>query len=246
MLNKVIFSVSPIIALLWVACSSDNVAGGTIDPNTVAQNSSTSSEEDVVLSSSSENPVVTPDNSSSSSSKEVASLSSSSNKANVLSSSSNTIVTPTYSSSEQIEGASSSSDAIDVPDFPTTARNFSIQCIEDVIYVDLDAPQVASDVGSPVAYKRVEGDSVNVSLLGVYFDIPCAAEKQKEFMDEVNSDNPIVNIETDTLYVNFSRSKGMVYDCSCAAKATFTLDKAYSYFNYTVFDHKQPILVQTP
>ena len=242
MLNKVIFSISPIIALLWVACSSDNVAGGTIDPNTVAENSSTSSEEDVVLSSSSENPVVTPDISSSSSSKEVASLSSSSNKANVLSSSSNTIVTPTYSSSEQIEGMSSSSDAIDVPDFPT-ARNFSIQCIEDVIYVDLDVPQVASDVGSPVAYKRVEGDSVNVSLLGVYFDIPCDAEKQKEFMEEVS---PVVGFESDTLYVNFSRSKGMVYDCSCAAKATFTLDKIYSEFNYTVFDLKAPIVVQDP
>ena len=242
MLNKVIFSVSPIIALLWVACSSDNVAGGTIDPNTVAENSSTSSEEDVVFSSSSETPVVSSDISSSSSSKEVASLSSSSNKANVFSSSSNTIVTPTYSSSEQIEGASSSSDAIDVPDFPT-ARNFSVQCIEDVIYVDLDAPQVASDVGSPVAYKSVEGDSVNVSLLGVYFDIPCDAEKQKEFMEEVN---PIIGFETDTLYVNFSRSKGMVYDCSCAAKATFTLDKIYSEFNYTVFDLKAPIVVQKP
>ena len=242
MLNKVIFSVSPIIALLWVACSSDNVAGGTIDPNTVAENSSTSSEEDVVLSSSSEYPVVTSDISSSSSSKEVASLSSSSNKANVLSSSSNAVVTPTYSSSEQIEGASSSSDAIDVPDFPT-ARNFTIQCIEDVIYVDLDVPQVASDVGSPVAYKSVEGDSVNVSLLGVYFDIPCDAEKQKEFMEKVN---PVVDFESDTLYVNFSRSKGMVYDCSCAAKATFTLDKVYSEFNYTVFDLKAPIVVQTP
>ena len=242
MLNKVIFSVSPIIALLWVACSSDNVAGGTIDPNTVAENSSTSSEEDVVLSSSSETPVVTPDISSSSSSKEVASLSSSSNKANVLSSSSNAVVTPTYSSSEQSDAMSSSSEEVDVTVFPR-ARNFSIQCIEDVIYVDLDVPQVASDVGSPVAYKSVEGDSVNVSLLGVYFDIPCDAEKQKEFMEEVN---PVVGFESDTLYVNFSRSKGRVYDCSCAAKATFTLDKAYSYFNYTVFDHKQPILVQTP
>lgn len=208
MLNKVIFSVSPIIALLWVACSSDNVAGGTIDPNTIAAKSSES--------------------------KEVTEASSSSNKANVLSSSSNAVVTPTYSS-----------DAIDVPDFPRArARNFSIQCIEDVIYVDLSAPAVTPDVGEPVAYKRVEGDSVNVSLQNVYFDIPCDAEKQKEFMEEVP--NPIIGFETDTLYVNFSRSKGMVYDCSCAAKATFSLDKAYSYFNYTVFDHKQPILVQTP
>lgn len=245
MLNKVIFSVSPIIALLWVACSSDNVAGGTIDPNTVAENSSTSSEEDVVLSSSSEYPVVTPDISSSSSSKEVASLSSSSNKANVLSSSSNAVVTPTYSSSELSDAMSSSSESVDVTDSPK-ARNFSIQCIEDVIYVDLNAPAVASDVGSPVAYKRVEGDSVNLSLQNIYFDVPCDAEQQKIFMDEVNSDNPVVGFEFDTLYVNFSRSKGMVYDCSCAANATFTLDKAYSDFNYTVFDLKAPIVVQKP
>ncbi len=242
MLNKIAYALSVLFPVLMAACSSDNVAGGTIDPNTVAENSSTSSEEDVVLSSSSEYPVVTSDISSSSSSKEVASLSSSSNKANVLSSSSNAVVTPTYSSSEQIEGASSSSDAIDVPDFPT-ARNFTIQCVEDVVYVDLNAPAVTPDVGEPVAYKRVEGDSVNLSLQNVYFDIPCDAEKQKEFMEKVN---PVVGFEYDTLYVNFSRSKGMVYDCSCAAKATFTLDKVYSYFNYTVFDQKQPILVQTP
>lgn len=245
MLNKVIFSVSPIIALLWVACSSDNVAGGTIDPNTVAENSSTSSEEDVVLSSSSENSVVTPDISSSSSSKEVASLSSSSNKANVLSSSSNAVVTPTFSSSELSDAMSSSSEEVDVTVFPR-ARNFSIQCVEDVVYVDLNAPAVTPDVGEPVAYKRVEGDSVNLSLQNVYFNVPCDAEQQKIFMDEVNSDNPVVGFETDTLYVNFSRSKGMVYDCSCAAKATFTLDKVYSEFNYTVFDLKAPIVVQDP
>ena len=245
MRNKVIVSVSPIIALLWVACSSENVAGGTIDPNTVAENSSTSSEIDVMHSSSSETPNVTPDNSSSSSSKDVASLSSSSKKASVLSSSSNAIITPTYSSSEQIEGTSSSSEEIDVPTLPKT-RNFAIQCIEDVIYVDLNAPAVSSDVGAPEAFKRVEGDSVNVSVQNVYFDIPCDKVQQKTFMEEINSAQPIVGFEKDTLYVNFARSKGMVYDCSCAANATFTLDKNYSDFNYTVFDLKDPIVVKNP
>lgn len=219
MLNKIAYALSSLFPVLMAACSGNDVAGGTIDPNTIAVKSSES--------------------------KEVADASSSSEKASVLSSSSNAVVTPTFSSSELSDAVSSSSESVDVTDSPK-ARNFSIQCIEDVIYVDLNAPAVASDVGEPVAYKRVEGDSVNLSLQNIYFDVPCDAEQQKIFMDEVNSDNPVVGFELDTLYVNFSRSKGMVYDCSCAAKATFTLDKAYSYFNYTVFDHKQPILVQTP
>ena len=219
MLNKIAYALSSLFPVLVAACSGNDVAGGTIDPNTVAAKSSDS--------------------------KEVSDASSSSEKASVWSSSSNTIVTPTFSSSEQSDAMSSSSEEVDVTVFPR-ARNFSIQCIEDVIYVDLNAPAVASDVGSPVAYKRVEGDSVNLSLQNIYFDVPCDAEQQKIFMDEVNSDNPVVGFEFDTLYVNFSRSKGMVYDCSCAANASFTLDKVYSYFNYTVFDLKDPIVVQKP
>lgn len=219
MLNKIAYALSSLFPVLMAACSGNDVAGGTIDPNTIAEKSSDS--------------------------KDVTDASSSSEKASVWSSSSNAVVTPTFSSSELSDAMSSSSEEVDVTDSPK-ARNFSIQCIEDVIYVDLNAPAVASDVGSPMAYKHVEGDSVNLSLQNVYFDVPCDAEQQKIFMDEVNSDNPVVGFELDTLYVNFSRSKGMVYDCSCAANATFTLDKAYSNFNYTVFDLKQPILVQTP
>ncbi|MBR3072409.1 hypothetical protein [Fibrobacter sp.] len=216
MLNKIAYALSPLFPMFMVACSGNDVAGGTIDPNTIAEKSSDS--------------------------KEVSDASSSSEKASVWSSSSNAVVTPTFSSSELSDAMSSSSEEVDVTDSPK-ARNFSIQCVEDVVYVDLSAPAVTPDVGEPVAYKRVEGDSVNLSLQNVYFDIPCDAEKQKIFMDEVN---PVVGFELDTLYVNFSRSKGMVYDCSCAANASFTLDKAYSNFNYTVFDQKQPILVQTP
>ena len=219
MLNKIAYALSPLFPMFMVACSGNDVAGGTIDPNTIAAKSSDS--------------------------KEVSDASSSSEKASVWSSSSNAVVTPTFSSSELSDAMSSSSEEVDVTDSPK-ARNFSIQCVEDVVYVDLNAPAVASDVGSPVAYKHVEGDSVNLSLQNVYFDVPCDAEQQKIFMDEVNSDNPVVGFEFDTLYVNFSRSKGMVYDCSCAANATFTLDKVYSYFNYTVFDLKAPIVVQKP
>ena len=219
MLNKIAYALSPLFPMFMVACSGNDVAGGTIDPNTIAAKSSES--------------------------KEVSDASSSSENASVWSSSSNAVVTPTFSSSELSDAMSSSSEEVDVTVFPK-ARNFSIQCVEDVVYVDLNAPAVTPDVGEPVAYKRVEGDSVNLSLQNVYFDIPCDAEKQKVFMDEVNSDNPIVNIEMDTLYVNYSRSKGMVYDCCCAANASFTLDKVYSYFNYTVFDLKAPIVVQDP
>ncbi len=219
MLNKIAYALSSLFPVLVAACSGNDVAGGTIDPNTIAEKSSDS--------------------------KEVTDASSSSVKASVWSSSSNATVTPTFSSSEQSDAMSSSSESVDVTDSPR-ARNFSIQCVEDVVYVDLNAPAVASDVGAPVAYKCVEGDSVNLSLQNVYFDIPCDAEKQKVFMDEVNSDNPVVGFEFDTLYVNFSRSKGMVYDCSCAANATFTLDIIYSEFNYTVFDLKAPIVVQKP
>ena len=219
MLNKIAYALSVLFPVLMAACSGNDVAGGTIDPNTIAEKSSDS--------------------------KEVTDASSSSEKASVWSSSSNAVVTPTFSSSKLSDAMSSSSEEVDVTVFPR-ARNFSIQCVEDVVYVDLNAPAVASDVGAPVAYKRVEGDSVNLSLLNVYFDVPCDAEQQKIFMDEVNSDNPVVGFELDTLYVNFSRSKGMVYDCSCAANATFTLDIIYSEFNYTVFDLKAPIVVQKP
>ena len=44
--------------------------------------------------------------------------------------------------------------------------------------------------------------------------------------------------------MNFSRSKGWDYGCECVAKASFTLGKAYSGINYTVFDQKETLPVQ--
>lgn len=55
MLRKISLAVSSVAAMFWVACSSSDVAGGTIDPNTLAEISSSSNgNPDVVLSSSSQ------------------------------------------------------------------------------------------------------------------------------------------------------------------------------------------------
>ena len=56
MLKKIALAISPVVAVFWAACSSNDVAGGTIDPNTLAEISSSSiKDSDVVLSSSSQN-----------------------------------------------------------------------------------------------------------------------------------------------------------------------------------------------
>ena len=59
MLKKIALAISPVVALFWAACSSndaDDIAGGTIDPNTIAENSSSSKDNlDVTSSSSSQN-----------------------------------------------------------------------------------------------------------------------------------------------------------------------------------------------
>ena len=55
MLKKIALAISPVVAVFWAACSSNDVAGGTIDPNSIAEISSSSIENtDVVLSSSSQ------------------------------------------------------------------------------------------------------------------------------------------------------------------------------------------------
>lgn len=56
MLKKIALAISPVVAVIWTACSSNDVAGGTIDPNSIAEISSSSIENtDVVLTSSSQN-----------------------------------------------------------------------------------------------------------------------------------------------------------------------------------------------
>ncbi len=44
MLNKIAYALSPLFPIFMVACSGNDVAGGTIDPNTIAEKSSDSKE----------------------------------------------------------------------------------------------------------------------------------------------------------------------------------------------------------
>lgn len=261
MFNKFSFAVGALFAVFVTACSSNDagdIAGGTIDPNTVAENNSSSDAADIESSNSAE--VVL------SSSEKAALSSSSSRDANEnnhtirIESSSSGRSAIESSSSKRTERESSSScencgngiDPIDISSSSSELRDgdiahagdFSIQCVEDVVYVKLDTPAAASDVAGPEAFKHVEGDSVKFVLQNVYFAIPCEEDARKLFLQGVNEGGPIVGSEGDMLYVNFSRSKGWDYGCECAAKATFTLGKAYSGINYTVFDQKETLPVQ--
>lgn len=230
MLKNFSIAIGSLFAVFLIACSSDeasDIAGGTIDPNTIAANSSSSV--DIRM----DSPIEIPNGDNDS----IRIVSSSSERSVIESSSScedcgnsnNPI--PVSSSSELRDG--------DI----AHASDFSIQCVDDVIYVKLDSA-VAPDVAGPEAFKHVEGDSVKFVLQNVYFAIPCEEDAQKQFLQGVNEGGPIVSSEGDKLYMTFSRSKGWEYGCECAAKATFTLDKAYSGINYTVFDQKETLPVQ--
>lgn len=250
MLNKFSIIVGALLAVLVIACSSggaSDVAGGTIDPNAIAENSSSSNAADIKSSNSAD--VVL-----SSSEKKVLS-SSSSRDAN---DGNHTIKIESSSSGRSaIESSSSCEDCGNgIDPIPVSssselrdgdiahAGDFSIQCVADVINVDMAVPVVAPDVAGPEAFKHVEGDSVKFVLQNVYFAIPCEEDARKLFLQGVNEGGPVVSSEGDRLYVNFSRSKGWDYGCECVAKATFMLGNAYSGINYTVFDQKETLPVQ--
>lgn len=218
MLKNFSIAIGSLFAVFLIACSSDeasDIAGGTIDPNTIAANSSSSV--DIRI----DSPIEIPNGDN--------------NSIRIESSSSDRSAMESYSSCEDGGNGVAHSNA--------HAGDFSIQCVDDVIYVKLDSA-VAPDVAGPEAFKHVEGDSVKFVLQNVYFAIPCEEDAQKQFLQGVNEGHPVVSSEGDTLYVAFSRSKGWEYGCGCAAKATFTLDKAYSGINYTVFDQKETLPVQ--
>ena len=218
MLKHFFIAIGSLFAVFLIACSSDeasDIAGGTIDPNTIAANSSSSV--DIRM----DSPIEIPNGDNDS--------------IRIVSSSSERSVIESSSSCEDGGNGVAHSSA--------HAGDFSIQCVDDVIYVKLDSA-VAPDVAGPEAFKHIEGDSVKFVLQNVYFAIPCEEDAQKQFLQGVNEGHPVVSSEGDTLYVAFSRSKGWEYGCGCAAKATFTLDKAYSGINYTVFDQKETLPVQ--
>lgn len=218
MLKNFSIAIGSLFAVFLIACSSDeasDIAGGTIDPNTIAANSSSSV--DIRM----DSPIEIPNGDNDS--------------IRIVSSSSERSVIESSSSCEDGGNGAAHSSA--------HAGDFSIQCVDDVIYVKLDSA-VAPDVAGPEAFKHIEGDSVKFVLQNVYFAIPCEEDARKQFLQGVNEGHPVVSSEGDTLYVAFSRSKGWDYGCGCAAKAAFTLDKAYSGINYTVFDQKETLPVQ--
>ncbi|WP_144063731.1 hypothetical protein [Fibrobacter sp. UWR2] len=226
-----------------VACSDDNVAGGTIDPSTIAKISSSSDAVKVVSSSSmseTENGVVAPETESSSSGESNHSI-----KPDVSSSSGRAVM---ESSSSLEDGQSdvlpideSSSSEKDRSNVILRPRNFSLECSVDVVKVDTDEPAVSSDVLAPYASKSVAADSVNI-LISDYFNIPCGESEAEAFMEWANTPGyTSLGLNYDTLYVKVIRSKGMSYDCSCVARVQFTLDAEYSDIKYTVLEQRNAI-----
>ena len=252
MLKKFSIAIGSLFAVLVVACSSNeasDIAGGTIDPNTIAANSSSSIAADESSSSLLENT-----NSITVSSSSVDIETNSPNKnpdegnhsIKIESSSSGRTVIESSSSLEDSQSdvlpidASSSSEK-DRSNAIVRPRNFSLECSVDVVNVDPDEPAVSSDVLAPYASKSVAADSVNI-LISDYFNIPCGESEAEAFMERANTpEYTSLGLNYDTLYVKVIRSKGMSYDCSCVARVQFTLDAEYSDIKYTVLEQRNAI-----
>ena len=238
MLKKCTLAVSFISSIFMVACSSDNVAGGTIDPNSIAETSSSSEggkDADVKPIETSSSIVVDTVAVSSSSEKSV-SLSSSSSwvgPKNVNSSSSYDDKgfvpdpLPESSSSAEDEDRSSSSE---YRNLLVHAENFSLQCKDD-----------ASDSDTPSANYYVYEDAEVVRFENIKFALPCDAEQRTDFLNSVNEAGANVGLDGNVIYVNFIRSKGLDYACSCVADAGFKLPQYYPGIEYAVFDQQKPI-----
>ena len=262
MFKKFALAVSSLSSIFMVACSSENVAGGTIDPNSIAEISSSSE-----ISSS----AVAPDEELSSSSvgggKDVppVELSSSSNIADIV------IESGSSEKKFEVESSSSFVDSKDVssssfedkdlwPDpIPVSSSSESsdtinpesplVYCLGEVY--ELDTSDQKKDFGfTPSAQKYVEQDWVHVTLMDVALEVPCAASSREMFLKMQTSGNRIqVKLESDTLYVADSRSdenrnKRSTYGCVCAARIEFSLDKWYSDFDYTVFNRREAFPVE--
>lgn len=243
MLKNLSLVIGTLFSISMVACSGDNVAGGTIDPSTIAGTSSSSEAVKVVSSSSmseTENGVVASETESSSSGESNHTIKP------VESSSSGRAVMESSSSLEDGQSdvlpidASSSSEK-DRSNVIVRPRNFSLECSVDVVKVDPDEPAVSSDVLAPYASKSVAADSVNI-LISDYFNIPCGESEAEAFMEWANTPGyTSLGLNYDTLYVKVIRSKGMSYDCSCVARVQFTLDAEYSDIKYTVLEQRNAI-----
>ena len=262
MFKKFALAVSSLSSIFMVACSSENVAGGTIDPNSIAEISSSSE-----ISSS----AVAPDEELSSSSvgggKDVppVELSSSSNNVDIVIESGSSVKKfEEESSSSFVDSKDVSSSSIEDKDLwpdPIPVSSSSelsdtinpesplVYCLGEVY--ELDSSNQKMDFGfTPYAKKYVEQDWVHVTLMDVALEVPCAASSREMFLKMQTSGNRIqVKLEGDTLYVADSRNdenrnKRSTYGCVCAARIEFSLDKWYSDFDYTVFNRREAFPVE--
>ena len=239
MLKKFTLVMGALWTMSMVACSGDRVAGGgSIDPNTIAEASSSS----VALeneSSSSESAVLSSSSREANSSQKESSSSGENNHSIKQESSSSTRSMTESSSSDGGDNngivpieLSSSSEFRDGGIART--NDFSIRCV--------DAENVR-ELAS--AYKSVAGDAVVFTLQNVQFDIPCDAAERDEYIEFLNTEKTfLINHEGDTLFVRPFQAEGLDYACSCAASASFSLDKNYSGIGYTAFGRQDPLPVQ--
>lgn len=229
MLKKFAFIAESFLFLSVIACGGgETTAGGTIDPNAIAEASSSSE-----MSSSSR--VLDED-----------ALSSSDNEANVIIESSSSHESVQSSSSLELPKGTSSSSINDgglepEPIFETSSssgynnlraqtENFRLECKEN-----------APDSDSPSAYYYVYNNAEVILFENVNFNVPCDKEQREAFLNSVDEAGANVGLDGNTVYVNFMRSKGLEYGCSCVADAGFRLSQYYPGLEYAVFDQQEPL-----
>ena len=249
MLKKFALAVSSISSIFMVACSSDNVAGGTIDPNSIAEASSSSESvpdvNPIVTSSSAGEKNVNVGWSSSSATSMDSVAKSSSSKESVLSSSSvadkgskdlsssstddKDLVPdpiPVSSSSENIPMSSSNGGIV-----VANLKDFTLQCQADAVPLK-------------VAYKNpVDAEYLEVTIRD-NFRVPCDAAKRDAFVESVNGGtNSVSAFQNDTLVVRVSRNQSESYECSCVADVKFKMDIVYDRIGYTKFDDNETVQI---
>lgn len=257
MLKKFVFSVTAFSIAFMAACSDDSaggsLAGGTIDPNSIAEASSSSNDVDTIaVSSSSEDkgnlPDVPLEESSSSSEKRtdvqpfvpVGSSSSLNSEPN----SSNDSKGSNGSDPQPEPGSSASDSDVPLPEYHNLrvhTEDFSLQCKDYSLYNKNDIPVVDPEIEPPSARFYMDGNSEVIQFENVQFDVPCDEEQLTSFLNSVNESGAIVGLDGSTLYATFSRSKGLDYGCFCVADAGFKMDQFYPGLDSAVFDNQRAI-----
>lgn len=218
MLKKIALAISPVVAVIWTACSSNDVAGGTIDPNSIAEISSSSIENtDVVLSSSS---IENIDVVLTSSSQNAGTLSSSSaredNNISFVSSSSIQNSDPNLlpeSSSSEIEDRSRQ-----------LVTDVNIRC---VLLVESSGDDV--DYPLPEAYRYVGTERTGFTI------------KWLELTAGVAAKNFEVGVSGDTVYVKATFDYTNAQRHRCLSQIDFAVDNDSAYTYATLLNFQNDI-----